>query len=99
MSGMRNTRGRRVPAQPDLQPIWQATCDDHVVALRWSPTGQTLAAAAISGPISILESASGTVQHVLPGHPGPYRGMYEVSSQYLGEPALPQARSSAILSV
>jgi len=70
MSGLRNTRGRRLPAQPDLQPIWQATCDDHVVALRWSPTGQTLAAAAISGPISIMDSASGTMQHVLPGHPG-----------------------------
>lgn len=70
MSGLRNTRGRRGAVQPDPHRIWQVTCDDHVIALRWSPTGHTLAVAAISGPISILESASGTVQHVLPGHPG-----------------------------
>ncbi|NOK57898.1 MAG: WD40 repeat domain-containing protein [Chloroflexi bacterium AL-W] len=70
MSGLKNIRGRRVPAQADLRRRWQVIFDDHVIALRWSSTGQTLAAAAISGPISILDSISGTVQHVLPGHPG-----------------------------
>ncbi|NJL06203.1 MAG: WD40 repeat domain-containing protein [Chloroflexaceae bacterium] len=64
------TRERQGPAQPDLRRIWQVVLDDHIIALRWSPTGQTLAAAAISGPISILDSTSGTVQHRLQGHLG-----------------------------
>ncbi|NJP04725.1 MAG: WD40 repeat domain-containing protein [Chloroflexaceae bacterium] len=67
---MKHRGGRQVPATTDLQRIWQTTLDDHIIALCWSPTGHVLAAAAISGPISLIANASGTMQHKLPGHPG-----------------------------
>src|SRR5690606_12058888 len=51
-----------------LLPRWQATLSDYVGALAWSSDGRWLAAAATSGPISILDVSSGATQVVLPGH-------------------------------
>ncbi len=41
---------------------------DHVIGVAWSPDGSLLAAASVSGPISLFESGSGAVRHVLKGH-------------------------------
>lgn len=51
-----------------LLPRWQAMLSDYVGALAWSSDGRWLAAAATSGPISILDASSGATQVVLPGH-------------------------------
>lgn len=52
----------------ELKPLWQAKVDDHVIALNWSPDGLLLAAAAVSGPIQLLDGPTGQVRHTLPGH-------------------------------
>jgi WD40 repeat protein len=51
-----------------LRTVWQATFPDHVIAVAWSPDGRSLAAAAVSGPIHVLDAASGKLLHALPGH-------------------------------
>jgi WD40 repeat protein len=51
-----------------LRPVWQAALSDHVIGLTWSPDGSRLAAAAVSGPITILDAATGTPIHELKGH-------------------------------
>lgn len=53
---------------PSLIERWRAGIDDHVIALAWSPDGALLAAAAVSGPISIFDAANGVVKHALKGH-------------------------------
>ena len=53
---------------PSLAQRWQASIEDHVIALAWSPDGATLAAASISGPIVLYNSADGSVTHALKGH-------------------------------
>jgi WD40 repeat protein len=45
-----------------------ADLEDHVVAARFAPGGSLLAAAAISGPISLIDTAAGDVAVDLPGH-------------------------------
>jgi WD40 repeat protein len=47
---------------------WQAEISDHVIALTWSPDGRWLAAAAVSGPISLFDGATGQCTAVLAGH-------------------------------
>ena len=47
---------------------WQAHIGDHVIALAWSPDGAALAAAAIGGPVTLLDGQTGRTRHVLPGH-------------------------------
>ena len=47
---------------------WKLGLTDHIQALAWSPTGDRLAAAVVSGPITILDANSGAVVHTLPGH-------------------------------
>jgi WD40 repeat protein len=47
---------------------WQAEISDHVIALAWSPDGRWLTAAAVSGPISLFEAATGQCTAVLAGH-------------------------------
>ncbi len=64
MFGIGNTPTRR----PKLLRRWQASLDDHVIALAWSPDGQTLAAAAVSGPVTLFDGRTGRVRHALPGH-------------------------------
>lgn len=51
-----------------LTAAWQAELDDHAIAVAWSPDGATLAAAAISGPITLFDAATGAVRRALPGH-------------------------------
>lgn len=51
-----------------LRLAWTARVPDHVIDLSWSPEGRYLAAAAISGPVSILDASSGKSAHDLKGH-------------------------------
>lgn len=51
-----------------LRPSWTAAIPDHVIGLTWSPDGQYLAAAAVSGPITILDARTGARTYDLPGH-------------------------------
>lgn len=51
-----------------LRTLWQATIPDHVIALAWSPDGKVLAAAVVSGPITLLDAATGKPIHELKGH-------------------------------
>jgi len=53
---------------PVLTNRWQAEAADHVIALRWSPAGDQIAAAAVSGPITLLDAATGQTRRQLPGH-------------------------------
>ncbi|MBM3995006.1 MAG: WD40 repeat domain-containing protein [Planctomycetes bacterium] len=47
---------------------WRAALPDHVIALAWSPDNKHIAAAAVKGPVALLDAATGAVQHLLPGH-------------------------------
>jgi WD40 repeat protein len=51
-----------------LRTRWQANIDDFVIRLVWSLDGTLLAAAAVEGPITLLDARSGKVRHTLPGH-------------------------------
>jgi len=51
-----------------LRPVWQAAITDHVIGLAWSPDGTRLAAAAVGGPITVFDAASGKLVHELGGH-------------------------------
>jgi WD40 repeat protein len=52
---------------PSLQQ-WLAQLDDYVNSLAWSPDGKWLAAASVSGPITLFAGETGQVLHVLDGH-------------------------------
>lgn len=58
----------RLTQPPTLHERWRASIGDHVQSLVWSPDGKRLAAASISGPITLFDAASGTVLHSLTGH-------------------------------
>jgi WD40 repeat protein len=51
-----------------LRPVWQAAVADHVVGLAWSPDGASLAAGAVSGPITLFDARTGKPTHELKGH-------------------------------
>ena len=53
---------------PTLSQRWSAKLDDHTIALAWSTDGSQLAAASVSGPITVFDVATGTVAHTLSGH-------------------------------
>jgi WD40 repeat protein len=55
-------------AENKLRPVWQASLPDHTIGLAWSPDGKLLAAAAVSGPVTIFDAASGKPTHQLKGH-------------------------------
>lgn len=58
----------RVSQPPTLTRRWQANVGDHVIGLAWSPDRSLLAAAAVSGPITIYDAQSGAVKYTLKGH-------------------------------
>lgn len=53
---------------PRLTRQWRSALPDHVISLAWSPDGKQLAAAAVSGPVAVIDAGSGVVRHMLPGH-------------------------------
>jgi WD40 repeat protein len=53
--------------QPRLTRRWRAEIGDHVVSLAWSPRGDLLAAASVSGPIHLFDP-SGQARGLLKGH-------------------------------
>lgn len=53
---------------PSLALRWQASVEDHVIALAWSPEGSQVAVAAVSGPITLFDVATGAAKYTLPGH-------------------------------
>ena len=59
---------RRVEKAHTLTVRWRRAIADHVIGLAWSPDGRTLAAAAVSGEIMLLNAADGALRHRLPGH-------------------------------
>jgi WD40 repeat protein len=55
--------------QPRLSRRWKADLDDHVIALAWQPgRALLLAAASVSGPVTLFDAATGTPARALPGH-------------------------------
>lgn len=50
-----------------LHPLWHNTIDDHVLVLDFSPDGQTLAVASVSGPATLFH-LNGTRRFTLPAH-------------------------------
>lgn len=56
------------PADNKLRLAWAATTPDHVVGVAWAPGGDRLAAAAVSGPVWVVDAATGGRVHALPGH-------------------------------
>lgn len=61
---------RRSALAPPPPPAvrWRASIDDHVVAARPRPAGGPVAAASISGPIAVLDDATGRIVRTLAGH-------------------------------
>ncbi|MEZ4728613.1 MAG: hypothetical protein R3E79_15880 [Caldilineaceae bacterium] len=52
-----------------LTSLWQLAIDDHVIALEWAPPdGKWLAAAAVSGPIYLIDTVQGQIVRRLAGH-------------------------------
>jgi WD40 repeat protein len=62
-------KGRTVPPPTTitLERRWRTALDGHIIALRFSPDGQHLAAATVDGPIAIF-TQDGVLLHELPGH-------------------------------
>lgn len=56
------------PGPSGIPVTWSVTIADHVEALAISPDGRRVAAAAISGPVTLLDAASGATVAVMPGH-------------------------------
>ncbi len=53
-----------------LTKHWAGQLDDYAIDLAWSPTGDQLAAASASGPISLFSGTDGARRFELPGHDG-----------------------------
>ncbi|MBK7450203.1 MAG: WD40 repeat domain-containing protein [Anaerolineales bacterium] len=53
--------------KPHSNHLWRNAIDDHVLALDWSPDGQTLAVADVSGPVTLF-NLDGTRRFTLPAH-------------------------------
>ncbi len=65
------SRLKLVPRKPTatLRSSWQTTIDDHVIALAWSPpAGRIVAAAAVSGAITLFDAKRGEPLRQLKGH-------------------------------
>ncbi len=61
MLGRKDLRGR-------LTRRWQSEISDHVSALAWSPDKKWVAAAAVSGPVTVFDAGNGTARLQLSGH-------------------------------
>ena len=55
-------------ARSTLKALWRANIEDHPIGLAWSPDGQRLAVAGVSGPIMLFSGERGEVRRKLPGH-------------------------------
>jgi WD40 repeat protein len=55
-------------AENKLRPVWQASVPDHTISVSWSPDNKYLAAAAVSGPITIFDASTGKPAQNLKGH-------------------------------
>ncbi len=53
---------------PTLGPGWTVDIGDHVSALAWSPDKRLLGAAALGGPVYLLDATDGRCVATLPGH-------------------------------
>jgi WD40 repeat protein len=53
-----------------LAEAWVASLGDYPIDLQWSPDGGTLAVASVSGPVLLLDPATGRVRRELAGHAG-----------------------------
>lgn len=51
-----------------LPSLWSTRLSDHIVALAWSPDGRYIAAAAVDGPLQVLDGATGARLLDAPGH-------------------------------
>lgn len=51
-----------------LPKIWEQNIGDHVIDLKWSSSGNYLAAASVSGPVSVWEGKTGAAAAELSGH-------------------------------
>lgn len=56
------------PVGGELPSAWSATIPDHVEALAIAPDARRIAAAAVTGPIVLLDAATGGRLAELPGH-------------------------------
>ena len=65
---MRQRRRKSRLAQPPIKALWRSNIDDHPIGLAWSPDGQLLAVAEVSGPITLFNGVDGSVQRRLSGH-------------------------------
>jgi WD40 repeat protein len=60
-----------MPRIKNVKPLtasWHREIEDHVIDLIWSRDGRSLAAAAVSGPITIFERETGRIVHHFAGH-------------------------------
>jgi WD40 repeat protein len=54
---------------PRLHRLWKAELEDHVISLAWSPSGKALAAAVVSGPITLFgDGGQPVVAAAIKGH-------------------------------
>jgi WD40 repeat protein len=51
-----------------LRQVWTANLPDHVIGLSWISDGKFLAAAAVSGPITVFDATNSKPAHELKGH-------------------------------
>ena len=65
---MMQRKDKPKPLQQPLKTLWRVAIDDHPIGLAWSPDGNLLAVAGVSGPITLYDGENGTVRHRLPGH-------------------------------
>lgn len=61
---------QKAPPASAARIRWAVELADGIQDLAWSPDGRWLAAAAVSGPLSLLDTASGAVHQSWAGHAG-----------------------------
>lgn len=56
------------PGALQVSTRWRQQLDDCIISAAWSPDGQLLAAATVSGAVVVMDTATGAIQHQLRGH-------------------------------